>query len=167
MQFLTAKTVLYLRVGALSLAAFLLLKSPTVLLNANFMVLLGQAMNLPIVQVSSNNPLLGILAMFIALLAMSDLIPVMAENVAYFETLIPVRLSFFFVLGSFCLVSDYSAVANNVIFSYSFIEIWLNFLIYNNLRDEKYYRAKEYLEAHGEELRDMANAEVRPISPED
>ncbi|GEQ68778.1 hypothetical protein JCM33374_g2447 [Metschnikowia sp. JCM 33374] len=164
MQFLTAKTVLYLRVAGLTFIAFLLLKNPVKVANANITVLLGQAMNLPIVQATPGNPLFGILAVFVASSVLGDLIPIFAENIAYFETLVPTRLLFFFVLGSFCLISDYGLIANNLVFSYSFLEIWLNFLVYNNLRDEKYYRAKEYLEQHGEELREMADAQVMPIT---
>lgn len=163
MQFLTAKSVLYLRLAGLTYLAFTLLKSPTTVVNANVTVLLGQAMNLPIVQVTSSNPLFGVLAVFLALQVLSELIPVMADNIMYFESMVPTRLMFFFALGLFCLISDYAPVANNLVFSYAFLEIWLNFLVYNNLRDEKYYRAKEYLEQHGEELRDMENAQVRPI----
>ncbi|KAM9920894.1 hypothetical protein OXX59_002151 [Metschnikowia pulcherrima] len=167
MQFLTAKTVLFIRFLGLMCLVFLLLRSPLTVCSANITVLLGQAMNLPIVQVTPQNPLFGILAVFIASSAISDLIPLLAENVAYFESLVPTRLFFFFVLGSFCLLSEYAIVANNVVFCYAFLEIWLNFLVYNNLRDEKYYRAKEYLEQHGEELRDMANAQVMPIVDEE
>ncbi|OBA22482.1 hypothetical protein METBIDRAFT_39784 [Metschnikowia bicuspidata var. bicuspidata NRRL YB-4993] len=163
MQFLTAKTVLYVRLAGLTCVCFFLLKKPQILVNANITVLLGRAMNLPIVQATPSNPLFGVLAVAIALLVVGDLVPVLADNVVYFETLVPTRLLFFFVLASFCLVSDYAVVANNLVFSYLFLEIWLNFLVFNNLRDEKYYRAKEYLETHGAELREMADAQVMPI----
>lgn len=143
---------------------FLLLKRPTTIINAKFTMLLGEAMNLPTVQVTETNPLFGILAVFISMLVIADLIPTLADNVTYFETLVPARLLMFFCLGTFCMLSEYSMVANNLVFTYSFLEIWLNFLIYNNLRDEKYYRAKEYLEKHGSELRDLANSQVVPIT---
>lgn len=61
------------------------------------------------------------------------------------------------------MISEYGPIANNIVFTYSFFEIWLNFLIYLNLRDEKYHRAKEFLERHGDEMREMANERVRPI----
>lgn len=163
MQFLTSKTLLYVRCAFLLWLAFYMLKSPLTICSVNFSILLGQAMRLPIVEVSPNNPLFGVLSLFIALFAISDLIPILAENTAYFETLIPVRLLLFFILGAFCMASEYALIANNLVFTYSFLEIWINFLIFNNLRDEKYYRAKHYLEEHGEELRNHAAAQVVPI----
>lgn len=163
MQFLTAATILYARVGLLVYLSFILLKSPSTIVNANFTLMLGQAMHLATVHASDKNPLFGLLALFIGSNAISDLIPLLAENIAYFETVVPTRLACYFLLGSFCLVSDYGLIANNLVFTYSFVEIWLNFLIYNNLRDEKYYRAKKFLEEHGEELRREEGELVVPI----
>lgn len=163
MQFLTATTIIYARVGILLYLSFVLLKSPSLIVNAKFTLLLGQAMHLATVQVSDKNPLFGLLALFIGINAISDLVPVMAQNITHFETLVPIRLAFFFMLGSFCLISDYGIISNNLVFTYAFAEIWLNFLIYNNLRDEKYYRAKQFLEEHGEELRMEEGEQVVPI----
>ncbi|SGZ48999.1 CIC11C00000002271 [Sungouiella intermedia] len=163
MQFLTSKTLLYARVAFLLWLAFYLLKNPVAITSVNFSILLGQAMRLPIVDVSPNNPLFGVLSLFISMFAISDLIPAIADNIAYFETLIPSRLFAFFALGGFCMISDYSLIANNLVFTYSFLEIWIHFLIFNNLRDEKYYRAKHYLEEHGEELRDHVASQVVPV----
>lgn len=145
---------------------FLLLKDPATIFDSSFTLLLGQAMRLPLVAVSPGNPLLGILSLFFTLLSLSDLVPILAENTAYFEALVPIRLGFFFVLGTFCMISEFGMIANDVVFTYSFMEIWLNFLVYTNLRDEKYQRAKEFLEKHGDELREMANERVVPIDDE-
>lgn len=164
MQFLTARTVLFARVGGFLWLSFLLVKSPLTITNANITLLLGQAMHLPTVQVTLTNPLFGLLAVFLTSMAIADLIPLMAENIAFFETAVPSRLMFYFCLGSFCLLSDYGLIANNLVFTYAFFEIWLNFLIYNNLKGEKYQRAKKYLEEHGEELRDQADAQIIPIA---
>lgn len=163
MQFLTSKTLLYTRSGFLLWLAFYLLKNPVAVTSVNLSILLGQAMRLPIIEASPNNPLFGVLSLFISVSAISDLIPAIAENTAYFETIVPVRLFGFFVVGAFCLISDYSLIANNLVFTYTFLEIWINFVIFNNLRDEKYYRAKHYLEEHGEELRNNAAAQVVPV----
>lgn len=163
MQFLSAKTVVYIRILGLVTFLFFLLKDPSTLFNSNFSLLLGEAMRLPIVQVTQGNPILGLLALFIGFFALSDLVPALAENTAHFETLVPVRLGFFFLLGLFCMVSEYGPLSNNIVFTYAFLEIWLNFLIYSNLRDEKYKRAKEFLEKHGDEMREMANERVVPI----
>ena len=89
MQFLTSKTLLYARVAFLLWLAFYLLKNPVAITSVNFSILLGQAMRLPIVDVSPNNPLFGVLSLFISMVAISDLFPAIADNIAYFETLIP------------------------------------------------------------------------------
>lgn len=163
MQFLTAKAVLYIRIIFLLFVAFYLLKDPLVVTNSNFAILLGDAMHLPVVQANKANPLFGTISVLFTFLALSDLIPVTAQNITYFETLVPARLMFAFVLGSFCLVSEYAAIANNLVFTFAFIEIWLNFLIYNNLKDEKYTRVKTYLEEHGEELRKTVDDQIYPL----
>lgn len=163
MQFLSAKAVIYIRVLALVAFLFFLVKNPATFFNSNFTILLGEAMRLPMIQVTQGNPLFGLLSLFVGLFALSDLVPVMAENISHFETFVPIRLGFFFILATFCMISEYSLIANNVVFTYSFMEVWLNFLIFTNLRDEKYQRAKEFLEKHGDELREMANERVVPI----
>lgn len=164
MQFLTASTLLYARVAVFVWFAFLLVKSPLTLTESNIVMLLGQAMHLPTVQISESNPLLGISAIFLAMISIADVVPLLAENIAYFETVVPTRLMFTFVLGSFCLASDFGLVANNLVFSYAFLEIWFNFLIYNNLKSEKYYRAKKFLEEHADEIREQADAQIIPIA---
>lgn len=163
MQFLTSKSLLYVRSGSLLWLAFFLLKNPVAVTSVNFSILLGQAMRLPLIEASPTNPLFGVLSLFISMSAISDLIPTIAENTAYFETIVPVRLFGFFVLAAFCMVSEYALIANNLVFTYAFLEIWINFVIFNNLRDEKYYRAKHYLEEHGEDLKNYAAAQVVPV----
>lgn len=163
MQFLSAKTLLYIRcVGQLWLA-FLALTSPLTITMSSFPLLLGQAMRVPTVDASENNPMFGVVAVLFTLQAVSDLIPILAENVQYFDTVVPARLMFAFLLGLFCITSEYGLVANNLVFTYSFFEIWFNFLIYTNLRDDKYQRAKQYLEEHGEELRQQDGEQVVPV----
>lgn len=163
MQFLTANIVLYIRIAFLLWLSFMLLKNPLALTNANFSILLGQAMRLPTIQVTTTNPLFGLIAVFLSSYALSDLVPLLSENIPYFENLVPVRLMFNFVLGAFCISSNYGLVANNLVFTFAFLEIWLNFLIYNNLKTEKYTRVKTYLEEHGDELRKTADAQVVPL----
>lgn len=117
-------------------------------------------MRVSVVQITPTNPLLGVLAVFVALTAFSDAVPLMEENTLYFETAVPARLVVYFILGGVCMFSTNGLVANNLVFTYAFLEIWLNFLAYNNLRDEKYYRAKQYLEDHGAELREHEASQV-------
>ncbi|GMM35424.1 Ilm1 protein [Saccharomycopsis crataegensis] len=60
----------------------------------------------------------------------------------YFENLVPLRLLFFFALTGYSYISENPLVANNLVSTYGFIEIWFNFVIFNNLREEKVKRYK-------------------------
>lgn len=161
MQIFSATTLLYARVVLLLVIAFILATDPLGLVSANFMIMLGQAMELPIALVSKENPMLGITSMVFGSLALSDLIPLLADNLLYFESIVPVRLTLSFALGAYTYISDYEVIANNLVFVYAFFEIWFNFLVFNNLRDEKYYRLKKYAEEHAEEIKEQEGVEVR------
>lgn len=166
MQFLTATSLLYGRIICLLVIAFLMATNPQKITGAGFTILLGQAMDLPVAHVSDENPLLGIVSIIFGTLAISDLIPLLAENIEYFETIVPTRLSLFFALGAYTYFSSYDTIANNIVFVYAFLEIWLNFLIFNNLRDEKYYRLKKYVEEHADEIQKQAGNDVNVVEVE-
>ncbi|ODV67677.1 hypothetical protein HYPBUDRAFT_108344 [Hyphopichia burtonii NRRL Y-1933] len=166
MQFLSARSLLYIRVLLLLVISFLLITDPQSLTDANFTILLAQAMELPFAQVSDTNPLLGILSIVFGVQAISDLIPLLAENIEYFETITPTRLIFFFGLGAYTYLSSNSIIANSLVFVYAFFEIWFNFLIFNNLRDEKYYRLKKFVEEHADEIQQEAGDQVRVVEVE-
>lgn len=164
MQFLSARTLLYIRVLFLATVAFFSIKNPKILLESGFAILLGQAMQLPIVIVDNTNPLIGITAVAFGTLAISDLIPLLADNIEYFETIVPTRLFMYFALAAFSYVTKSPFFSNNIIFVYSFFEVWFNFLIYNNLRDEKYYRIKKFIEENGDKLN--TDEQVRVVEVE-
>lgn len=163
MQFLTARTLLYARVLLLVAIGFFLVTDAGAVINSNFALLLGQAMELPMVQVSATNPLLGVLSVAVFAVAVADLIPLLADNVDYFETIVPTRLAAFFLLAGYTYFSDFELLANNVVFTYAFFEIWFNILIYSNLRSEKYYRLKKFVEEHGAEIQRRENEQVRVV----
>lgn len=163
MQFLTAKTLSYIRVACLVTISYLLVKDPEFLGNLGFVLLLGQAMEVPYAKLDKANPLVGAAAVVFASLALSDLIPLMADNIAYFETVVPTRLTMYFGIAAYSYLDNKSAVSNSLIFTYAFFEIWFNFLIYNNLRDEKYYRMKKFVEEHGEKLQRAHDEQVRIV----
>ncbi|KAK6202604.1 increased loss of mitochondrial DNA protein 1 [Scheffersomyces amazonensis] len=160
MQFLTAKSLLYGRVIFLLTISFYLVKDPEFLSTIGFVVILGQAMELPFVRLDSNNPLLGLLAITFGSLALSDVVPLIANNLDYFESLVPIRLSIAFGIASYTYFFKDSIISNGLIFTFSFFEIWINFLIYNNLRDEKYYRVKKYIEENADAIRQAQDDQV-------
>lgn len=124
-------------------------------------------MEVPIVVAKPENPLLGALSVIFGSLALSDLIPLMANNLEYFETIVPSRLAVYFILAAYGYLVKESILSNNWIFTYSFIEIWFNFLIYNNLKDEKYYRMKKFIEENGEAIQKAHDEQVRVVELDD
>ncbi|CAN3359155.1 hypothetical protein DICA3_D15632 [Diutina catenulata] len=159
MQFLTAKAVLYIRVLYLLAITYTLGFDPEYLGTIGIVVLLGQAMRVPLVFLEKANPLNGVLAFAFAMLALADLVPLLSENLAYFETIVPIRTFVFFAVGAYCYLVE-SVISNSLVFTYVFFEIWLNFLIYNNLRDEKYYRFKKFMEENPNAFEEAAGERV-------
>ncbi|EGV66070.1 hypothetical protein PSN45_003105 [Yamadazyma tenuis] len=163
MKFLTSRSLIYIRTIFLFTGAFWVSTDPKSLIHSNFVLLLAEAMQLPIIPVDKKSPSNGLIAMFMTITALSDLIPCMADNVQYFETVVPTRLFGFFCLCAYTYLIEDRIFSNSVVFVYSFLEIWLNLLIFNNLRDEKYVRLKEYINEHGEEMQQEASEHVRVI----
>lgn len=146
MQFLTSRTILYLRVCFLALITFYCIKDASMLLNSGFVVLLGQAMQLPTIQIEDmEDPIFGLVALAFGSLTLAEVVPLFSDNIEYFESIVPARLFVYFMLGGFSYVGSYDLVCNNVVFVYCFFEIWFNFLIFSNLRDERYKRVKGLL----------------------
>jgi hypothetical protein len=155
MQFLTAKSVLYIRAAWLLFITYYLAFDAKYLCTIGFVILLGQAMEVKFVMLNNDNPLLGIVCLLFGLLVVSDVVPLMAENYQYFESIVPIRLCIFFGIAAYSYLVKTSILSNCLIFTYAFFEIWLNFLIYNNLRDEKYYRLKKFVEENEDKIREV------------
>ncbi|KAL6453712.1 ILM1 Protein ILM1 [Candida maltosa Xu316] len=163
MQFLSAKTLLYIRVICLLAISFFLIKDPDALSMAGFIVLLGQAMQVPLVRLTPTNPILGMTSILLVSSAVGDLIPLLSENWSYFENLLPIRLSAYFILAAYIYFVPTSVVSNSMVITFVMFEIWSNFLIYNNLRDEKYYRMKKFVEENSESIRAAHDEQVRVV----
>ncbi|KAI5955791.1 hypothetical protein KGF54_001293 [Candida jiufengensis] len=163
MQFLTGKSLLYIRILVLLIIAYYLVKDPDALSSAGFVILLGQAMQVPILKLNPNNQLIGLLSIFIVTTSLTDLIPLIAENWSFFETLVPTRLTFYFIITAYIYFVPFSIISNSLIITYTMFEIWINFLIYNNLRDEKFYRMKKYVEENVDALKQAQDEQIRII----
>ncbi|KAI5967452.1 hypothetical protein KGF57_000395 [Candida theae] len=163
MQFLNAKSLLYIRVVALFVLAYYLVQDPEGLCSAGFVILLGQAMQVPALHLNSNSPVLGMLSVLVSTQALSDLIPLIAENWHYFETLVPVRLFFSFMLTAYMYFVPTSKISNSLVATYAMFEVWVNFLIYNNLRDEKFYRMKKFVEENANAIKQAQDDKVYVI----
>lgn len=134
---------------------------------AGFIVLLGQAMQVPLIRLSPENPILGMTSVILVSSALSDLIPLLSENWTYFENLIPIRLSGYFVLAAYIYFVPSSVVSNSLVVTFVLFEIWGNFLIYNNLRDEKFYRMKKFVEENKEEIIAAHDEQIRVVEFDD
>ena len=167
MQFLSANSLLYIRVVFLLTIVFYLITDPEGLCTAGFVVLMGQAMQVPLVQLSKSNPMLGITAMTFTSLAIGDVIPLLAQNFAYFESLVPIRLAGYFILAGYIYFVPTSMVSNSLVITFAFLEVWFNFLIFNNLRDEKYYRMKKFVEENAEAMQRAHDEQVRVIEEDE
>ncbi|EHN01608.1 Ilm1p [Saccharomyces cerevisiae x Saccharomyces kudriavzevii VIN7] len=95
-------------------------------------------MNLPELTLSRYNGQLGLFAILFVLNGIHDLIPLLENNVKYFQSIVPVRLLIFFILtGTSYLWESNFYIHNNSVFIYCFAEVWINFLLYNAVREEK------------------------------
>lgn len=167
MQFLTATTVSYLRVLFLLTISFYLATDPAVITSSSFVILLGLAMRVSFASIDPKNPLLSVCSVIFATLAISDVVPLMAENLDYFETMVPARLLFFFGLGVWCFAVKGSILSNNLIFTYSFFEMWFNFLIFNNLKDEKHTKLTKFVQENSEQIRKLHDEQIRVVEIEE
>ncbi|RLV92113.1 Protein ILM1 [Spathaspora sp. JA1] len=167
MQFLTAKSLLYVRVIFLFTISFYLINDPEVLSTAGFVILLGQAMRVPILHLEKSNPVLAIAAIAFFSLGLGDVIPLLAENTLYFESVLPIRVAGFMILAAYVYIVPTSILSNSLVLTFAFFEFWLNFLIYNNLRDEKYYKMKKFVEENGEEIQRVQGEQVRVVELDD
>lgn len=166
MQFLTSRSVIYIRVILLLTGSFWIATDAQTLFHSNFVLLLGEAMRLPIIPVDNKSPLNGMISLLLGFLAIGDLIPCLADNIQYFETAVPARLLFYFMMAGYIYFVEDRMFSNNVTFVYSFLEVWINYLVFSNLREEKYARLKQYIAEHGEELQREQDGQVRVVADE-
>lgn len=138
MGVLSSFNVIFVRITFLSTLAFFCLKDVNIMLKHSFVVVLTQAMNLPALTLSSHSAQLGLFSILFILMATNDLIPLLEKNKKYFESIVPVRLMLFFVLtGLSYYLEDNLYLHNNAVFIYSFCEVWINFLIFSAVREER------------------------------
>lgn len=138
MALLSSLHVLYFRIAVLLTIAFFCYKDVTSILTNSYYLVLTNALNLPELTLARYSAQLGMFSILFLLLALADLIPLLENNMMYFYSIVPVRLSIFFILGAWSYLSEKNYfIHNNAVFIYSFVEVWMNFLIYSAIRDER------------------------------
>lgn len=138
MGILSSTNVLYFRIAVLFTIAFFCFKDVTSILENSYFMVLTQAMNLPALTLSPQSAQLGLFGIIFIMLAIHDLIPLLERNTKHFDSIVPFRLFCFFILAAVSYISDSNYyLHNNTVFIYSFVEVWMNFIIFNSLREEK------------------------------
>lgn len=81
--------------------------------------------------------------MLFIVLGLSDLVALVSKNTQFIESIVPTRLSFYFMfLGYVYFVPG--IFHNDLVSTYCMAEIWMNLMLYNTLREEKQKRIKKF-----------------------
>ncbi|OXB42681.1 hypothetical protein B1J92_H00550g [Nakaseomyces glabratus] len=138
MGILSAQNLILLRSALLLTIAFFCIKNVNSILQNSFFLVLSQAMELPALSMSQYSGQLGMFSILFFFAALNDLVPLMEDNKTYFRSIVPVRLTVFFIIGAIAyLWTENLYFHNNAVFIYCFIEIWINFLLLNAVREER------------------------------
>ena len=89
---LSSINILYLRIVFLLTIAFYCFKDINVLIDNTYVLILSQAMNLPVLTMSKYNGQLGLFAFLFASLALTDVVPILENNQKYLNSIVPFRL---------------------------------------------------------------------------
>lgn len=118
--------------------AFFSVKDVELILNHNFIIILARAMYLPELHIPRHSAQLGMVSVLFFLLAVSDLLPLLENNLAYFDSVVPFRLLAFFVLAGVSYLRESNLYFhNNAVFVYCFCEIIMHFMIYTAIKDDQ------------------------------
>lgn len=129
---------LFFRVAMLFALAFFCFKDVNSILQNSYMAVFTQAMNLPALSMSQYSAQLGLFGILFLFAAVSDLIPLLERNQKYFNSVVPFRLFMFFTLAGLAYLWESNLyLHNNVVFTYCFIEVWVNFIVLGALREER------------------------------
>lgn len=129
---------LFFRVAFLFTISFFCFKDVNSILQNSYVLVLGQAMNLPSLTMSQYNAQLGLFGILFLFLSVGDLIPLLESNKKYFNSIVPFRLFIFFILTALSYLWESNLyLHNNAVFIYSFIEVWINFIVFGALREER------------------------------
>jgi uncharacterized membrane protein len=150
MALFSSRTLITIRLALFSYIAYNLIVSPDTVMEYSGVIVLSSSMGLPLLMVNEKSPIYGSIGVVMITLILSDLAPLMDGNVAYFESVVFLRLTFFLGLCAYCYLGSWVVLCNSVVFSYSFIEVWFGILTFSTLKEEKYSRAKEIMTVEAE-----------------
>lgn len=145
MALFSSRTLISARILLFSYVAYYLLVSPRTVIEYSGVLVLSSSMNLPLLMVNEKSPIYGTIGIVMISLLLSDIGPLFENNIAYFESSILIRLTFFFTLCAYCFLGSWVVLCNSVVFCYSFMEVWFGILTYSTLKEEKQNRFKVIL----------------------
>ncbi|CCD24342.1 Ilm1p NDAI_0D00280 [Naumovozyma dairenensis CBS 421] len=135
---LSSLNVLYFRITFLLTISYCCFKDVNLILQNTYFLILTQAMNLPALQLPQHSGQLGLFGILFIFSALNDIVAILENNKKYLNSIVPIRLLGFFVLTGISFLWETNLfIHNNSVFIYSFLEMWINFVIYNSLREEK------------------------------
>lgn len=138
MGMLSSVNLIFARSAFLLFLAFSCLKDVNIILENPSVLLLTQAMDLPALVLSAYSAQLGLFSLFFFLMAVNDIIPLLEKNTKYFQSIVPLRSMIFFIITALSYYwQDNLYIHNNAVFIYSFCELWINFLIFSAVREER------------------------------
>lgn len=129
--------------------SYTLLHRPHVLPTHPLVLMLGSSMRVPDPRSPSlltTSPALGLVALLLALLALSDLSATMLPDTAYEEhwgVQAPSRVVFFFTLAAWIYGTKggsqegWGVLRNGVVFSWAFLELVAMFWVFTSLKEER------------------------------
>ncbi|GCF00210.1 hypothetical protein ZYGM_002237 [Zygosaccharomyces mellis] len=171
MAALSSVNGLFLRVAFLLTISFFCFKNVNSILENSYVVILTHSMNLPMLAMSPYSGQLGIFGVLFLMLAFSDLLPLLESNHKYFHSIVPARLTVYFILTSLSyLWTSNLYLHNNAVFLFCFNEVWLNFVIYGSIREERneeFKRSNQFAnnaENFQEDLEDEEAEEEVPLT---
>lgn len=144
MAIISSSKVLFVRIAFLFALSYYCLKDVEFILRNSTLVAFSHSMNLPQLVINKHSSQLGLFSLLFFFAGLHDLIPLLEKNHTYFLSIVPTRLTFFFIVTGLSFYQEHNLyLHNNAVFAYGFIEIWTNFLIFTSLREERNTRFEE------------------------
>ncbi|KAK9237682.1 increased loss of mitochondrial DNA protein 1 [Lipomyces kononenkoae] len=135
---LSSKNICILHFTLLNAIVYKLLTNPAEVSGHAFVFIIGRAMRLPDAEFKEDDPAVGLIAILLLYLGVSDLATIVTTNSRFLEVAVPFRLMLAFTVSGFAYLTTGSniAISNSMVFALSFVEVVLQFWLYITLLEE-------------------------------
>ncbi|KAK9364008.1 increased loss of mitochondrial DNA protein 1 [Lipomyces starkeyi] len=136
---LSSKNICIVHFTFLNAIVYKLLTNPAEVSGHGFVFLLGRAMRLPDAEFKEDDPSVGLIAILLLYVGISDLATIVTPNPKFLEVAVPFRLMLAFTVSGFAYLTPGSniAISNSMVFALSFVEVVLQFWLFLTLREER------------------------------